>query len=146
MKGHRGFVVMGLCLAVVLGWATWAAALPMLTINRISNYYSGNGGEFNITGTPFTGNYDPKAIVENGFETFCLEKNEYITIGGKYYYTVSDSAIRGGVGGPSPDPISIGTAWLYSQFARGTLQNYKYDDPTCDGDGCRAIARDISKR
>jgi hypothetical protein len=137
MKGHRGFVVMGLCLAVVLGWATWAAALPMLTIDRINNYYSGNGGEFNITGTPFTGNYHPKAIVENGFETFCLEKNEFVTIPGKYYYSVSDSAMAGGAGGPQ-DPISIGTAWLYSQFARGTLANYAYDDFDCSDDNCRA--------
>lgn len=138
--------MMGLCLAVVLGWATWAAALPMLTINRINNYYSGNGGEFNITGTPFTGNYASKAIVSGGFETFCVETDEFVGIPGQYYYSVSNSAIGGGAGRPDPDPISMGTAWLYSQFARGTLQNYKYDDFICDDDGCRAYsARDLQE-
>jgi hypothetical protein len=58
------------------------------------------------------------------FQTFCLETNEYIYIGGTYNYTLSDSAMGGGSGGPRPDPISLGTAYLYSQFRAGTLQGY----------------------
>ena len=60
----------------------------------------------------------------NTFETFCLETNEYISTGSWYYiYKISDSAEEGGSGGPSPDPISYGTAYLYTQFVNGAYSN-----------------------
>jgi len=34
--------------------------------------------------------------------------------------------VNGGNGGPNPDPISVGTAWLYYNFATGNLANYNY--------------------
>jgi hypothetical protein len=33
--------------------------------------------------------------------------------------------MNGGVG-PGGDPVSVGTGWLYSQFAQGTLDDYVY--------------------
>ncbi len=55
------------------------------------------------------------------FLTFCIETDEFLNIGGTYNYQISNAANLGGSGGPSPDPLSIGTAWLYSQFRDGLL-------------------------
>jgi len=92
-----------------------------------------NGGEFQAelsTGWTFLpidlpGGYDP------GFETFSLERSEYIQFGTTYYVGFSDAAIFGGVGGQDPpgsgmDPLDPMTAYLYSQFITGTLSGYDY--------------------
>ncbi len=65
------------------------------------------------------GSYDPS------FQTFCLEYTEYFVQGITYNVAISDRAIAGGVS-QGGDPISIGTAWLYLQFATGKLSNYDY--------------------
>jgi len=115
-------------------------------IRRVSSYYTGNGGEFTIqinnntllpdlnwvlplydSKTKDIGNYDPS------FQSFCVEYTEYISIGSTYNFTMSDRAIQGGVG-PQGDPISVGTAWLYYQFARGILAGYDYNAPTSNRD------------
>lgn len=59
--------------------------------------------------------------VEQTFQTFCLEKTEYVYLGATFEYTINDGAIAGGLEDPPMDPInydriSWGTAWLYSQF------------------------------
>jgi hypothetical protein len=65
-----------------------------------------------------------------GFQTFCLEYNEYISLGGTYDAEIGTAAIRGGVGigsgptSPRSDPISVGTAYLYRLFATGLLDSY----------------------
>jgi hypothetical protein len=53
----------------------------------------------------------------NPFLGFCLELNEHINLSNNqgYYVTVNDRAINGG-GGPNPDPISLVTAYMYSQY------------------------------
>lgn len=107
-----------------------AAMGDQITITRIGGYYTGNGGEFNITplsgALPGTlGSYNSLAIVGGGFESFCLEVNEHIGIPETVNFAVSPSAIQGGLG-PSGDPISIGTALLYSKFAAGILPGYTY--------------------
>ena len=61
-----------------------------------------------------------------GFETFCVEANEYFNPGSTYYYGISQGAINGGISGGNPDPLSRGTAWLYLNFAQGTLAGYNY--------------------
>ena len=104
-----------------------------LTVRRLDGYFSGNGGEFTLSGgdlvnfqpnyansTKNQGAYDPS------IQSFCVETDEYVSIGGTYNFKVSGAAIEGGSGGPSPDPISKGTAWLYYQFLQGTL-GYDYD-------------------
>jgi hypothetical protein len=59
------------------------------------------------------------------FDTFCLASQVEFTDGQTYNYVSSDSAIPGGPGnGGGPDPISIGTAWLYSQFAHNVTGFY----------------------
>jgi hypothetical protein len=94
----------------------------------MSGYYSGNGGEFTLTP-----NDELKHITaETGlFQTFCIEKQEYIGVGGTYDVMVSTEAIGGGINyGPNGplggDPLDPKTAYLYSQFRAGTLVGYNY--------------------
>src|ERR1017187_8366078 len=78
----------------------------------------GNGGEF--------------TAVTSGlgtFQTFCIEYNEEFYPGSTYNYKQNTGAVAGGAGAFAIDPntglamdnISIGTAWLYSQFRNGGL-------------------------
>ena len=115
-------LVLGLLIAVI----PEARALSV-TIDRISGYYTGNGGEFNIEPSDWAGitGYDTKALVGDGFESFCLERSEYVTIPGTYNAVFNSKAVMGG-NPPNGDPISIGTAYLYNQFALGQLTGYNY--------------------
>ncbi|MCU0691779.1 MAG: VPDSG-CTERM sorting domain-containing protein [Polyangiaceae bacterium] len=93
---------------------------------RIGGYYAGNGGEFtayNLSGLDidgYTAGLSSNIANPASFQTFCLETGEYTA--NPMYFVVASGASAGGVGGT--DPISMGTAWLYSQFALGTLSNY----------------------
>jgi hypothetical protein len=125
---------------VVLAAAFLMIAVPAvqayqytLEINRIAGYFDTNfeGGEFSIRPISGFGNtlslYDADAKYNNAwFETFCLEKNEYVSIPATYYANLNSKAVDGGLGGPDPDPISVGTAWLYNQFRLGVLTDYDY--------------------
>jgi hypothetical protein len=135
--------------AVVVLIGSLALASPAVA-NQIQVGYSGSsygpyqtgiGGEFtlnDIDGTPANNwldisDYSPLAKNQgNGtissFQTFCIEKNEYIyPYNAIYDVTISGGSVHGGVGGPGdPDPVSKGTAFLYSQFARGLWSDYNY--------------------
>lgn len=60
----------------------------------------------------------------NSFQTFCLEKDESVANNG--HFILNSEAEAGGSDTDAGDPLSAGTAWLYSQFARGVLINYDY--------------------
>ena len=91
------------------------------TVTLNSSAYSwGNGGEF--------------TAVTSGlgtFQTFCIEYNEEFGPGNTYDYKENTGAVAGGVNlgtlhtdpntGLAMDNISIGTAYLYSQFRNGGL-------------------------
>lgn len=123
-----------LCILLLLtALAGVAAGDPMLTIDRVSGYYSGDGGEFTIVSTALSNaKYSPspkktKDIGATGsFQSFCIEKTEHVTIPGSYYFTLDTRAFQGGAGGGSPDPLGYATAWLYTQFATGVLSGYNY--------------------
>lgn len=126
---------LAIVLLLIAGLASPALADPIgetgtLYQTRVAGYYSGQGGEFTVYS--YTGIIDNDAYaaaVKNigspdpTFQTFCLELNEYADTN-PMHYTVNSSAVAGGVGGPKPDPISVGTAWLYKQFVSGTLTGY----------------------
>lgn len=98
-----------------------------LNIDRIAGYYSGAGGAFNISNSGlFTGGYDAKAIVNGGFESFCIEYDEHIYIPSTANFEVNSQAVAGGANTNAGDPISLGTAYLYSKFAQGALAGYDY--------------------
>jgi hypothetical protein len=112
----------------VLGTAVALAINAMATtvyVDQVSGYFS-TDGEFNIS--PITGNGYAAADLYNnnlgqlGFGTFCIERNASITVPGTYTATV----IPSGVDPIDGVPIAIGTAWLFSQFAHGTLAGYNY--------------------
>jgi hypothetical protein len=85
-----------------------------------STYQNGAGGEFNAVTTGL-----------GSFATFCIEAQEHIgqPPGGPYTYTINTGTVSGDLGTDAIDPhtgltmdnISLGTAWLYSQFRAGTL-------------------------
>lgn len=94
---------------------------------------TGNGGSFLV---------DPEPAGISNFYTFCLERNEQIGFGNKYYVTIDNAAIFGGygvadIGGAgvagvlgSYDPLSPLTAWLYRNAIGGTLAGYMANSVT----------------
>ena len=131
------FLLVAIAVAIVMAVAPQATAYSV-TVNWYPGYQSGSGGEFTLTpkdGLEFVLPwYDPKAKYpypadpnksQLAFESFCLEKLETVTQAGTYNAVLNNSAVWGGVG-PGGDPISQGTAWLYEQFAEGTLAGYIY--------------------
>ncbi len=69
------------------------------------------------------------SLTDDSFQTFCIEKTEYIKLDTSYNVTISTYAVAGGGNDNTAevgyDTISTGTAWLYEQFAKGTLA-YNY--------------------
>lgn len=63
------------------------------------------GGVFNVVST-----------ADGVFQSFCLEIDESIVLGGTYYYTISTAAKYNGTVS-TPDPISMATAWLYRNYS-----------------------------
>jgi hypothetical protein len=85
---------------------------PLGTFNPLANYAS-SVKNIGVAGT---------------FQTFCVEEQEYIyPYSATYTVVFSDNAVNGGGGaGPLGDPLSVGTAYLYHEFANGTLAGYDY--------------------
>jgi hypothetical protein len=60
--------------------------------------------------------------------SFCVEKTEFINgYATTYNAQLNTNAMYGSVVGFGGDPVSKGTGWLYSQFARGVLTGYNYN-------------------
>jgi hypothetical protein len=118
----KKFVFM-LCAAVALfSMPPWAAALDTVTTAvDYGPYQTGGGGEFT-----FLPGASSSLSSVGSFQTFCIEYGETISANTTYSYIINNAAVQGGVGGGNPDPISLGTAFLYSKFAKGTLTGYDY--------------------
>jgi hypothetical protein len=112
----------------------YAAFDGSITLTQGSYSFS-DGGEFTAT-TSGLGNLGT-------FQTFCIELNETFQPGTSYKYIMNSGAVTGDTGddaynqkpvsGPiatsgafNMDNLSIGTAWLYSQFRANTLANYDF--------------------
>ncbi len=81
---------------------------------------TGGGGEFEVYAYGTT---------DKLFNTFCIEYNEHISYNTEFVVDdISTEARAGGAGGPSPDPISAETAYLYHNFYWGTLEDYAHND------------------
>ena len=104
-------------------------------------YQTGQGGEFTLNALSPSGldTSGYAAGVTGGiglpgtFQTFCIEGNEYIAGYDTIYNASLDTyAEAGGQTGATAgkDPVSVGTGWLYSQFAQGILAGYNYDGDT----------------
>lgn len=128
----KGKLILIPILALVLTGFLVSNVSANTLILDLGPYHSGVGGEFNAYSTtlnPVSMGYSPLTMANVGhgvgFETFCLEYNEEFIPGGTYNYAISQAAIHGGVPGGS-DPLSLGTAWLYLNFAEGHLPGYDF--------------------
>lgn len=117
---HKACLVAGLA-GMVMAPRLFAYVGLDGTLNfTASTNQNGNGGEFNAVTSGL-----------GSFATFCLEAQEHIgqPPSGPYTYTINTGAVTGGPGagavdlytGLPMDNISLGTAWLYSQFRAGAL-------------------------
>ena len=76
-------------------------------------------------------NYKPGTTTDGTwFGTFCIELDEYFNDNGNYDVALNSMAMNGGNNTNSGDTISVGTAYLYEQFALGNLAvaGYSYND------------------
>jgi len=124
------------------------AMADTLTLHRVTDYFSGDGGEFTLSGNDLVsfqayyadsaedeGNWDPS------IQSFCVERNEYVSVGSTYNFDLNTAAVAGGIDGGSPDPLSVGAAYLYYQFSQGILEDYDY----AEGAGRIASAADLQQ-
>jgi hypothetical protein len=111
-------------LAITAAAVTHVSALTV-SVDIVSGYQLGSGGEFNVS--PVTGQgYSPLDLYNNnsgalGFGTFCVDRNTDISVPGTYTAVVNDNGVTS-----SGNHISLGTAWLFKQFATGALTYYSY--------------------
>ena len=126
-----------IALAGVLAVPALQAAM-LVTPTTGASFSSGNGGEFRATvggtlgASVIWSSYVDSAV--NGtrigtasFQTFCLEHGETFSPGGEYEVALNNGAVYGNGGGNgSYDALSKGAAYLYSQFANGSLSGYTY--------------------
>jgi hypothetical protein len=111
-------------LAITAAAVTHVSALTV-TVDIVQGYQLGSGGEFNVS--PVTGaGYSPLDLYNNnsgalGFGTFCVDRNTDIKVPGTYTGVVDPNGVTS-----SGNHISLGTAWLFKQFATGVLNYYSY--------------------
>ena len=72
--------------------------------------------------------FGTRTIGENGFYTFCADLN-YQPIGSGTA-SLSYNPLNGQTVNQTGKAMNIGTAWLYSQYATGVLQDFPYDVQT----------------
>jgi hypothetical protein len=102
---------------------------PSTDLQWVLNYYVA-GKTKNLENPGDTDQSVRPYVMKDTFQSFCLELDEYLDPYVKYNATLSDYANRGGVGGYDDnhrDYLSKGVAWLYYNFAKGTLGSYQYD-------------------
>jgi hypothetical protein len=112
--------------------APWATVQEgdIIRFNRAAG--SGPGGEFVVYGTVPNPKKPSSRIVGNSlFDTFCLERNEYLDFSGDFIVDdLSRQARNGGMGGQDSsgvaDPLDPRTAYLYEQFYYQRLSGYDF--------------------
>jgi hypothetical protein len=116
-----------------------AMAGPTVTTvggNGYGIWQTGTGGEFTLQVGGTGWGWDPLHLYDdstrnqggtvNTFQTFCVEEQEYIYPNSTFDVVVNYKAVMGG-NPPNGDPISVGTAWLYSMFQdQNPLLGYDY--------------------
>jgi hypothetical protein len=141
IDGDEKMTKLGFCalLGCVL-MASSALATPTIYVTETAGHYYDTGGEF--TATP---NSQLAASLgnSNSFYTFCLEKNEYLSMGSTYDVVLNTGSVKGGVSGQTPqtnfDPLDPRTAYLYSKFTAGSLTGYDYNVGTGREQSARAL-------
>jgi hypothetical protein len=100
-------------LNAAVNWSAYSSATKGTTSDAVDGGSWGYNSQLAVAGKTY-------------FQTFCIEFTEEFTPGAKYSVSTSDRALYGGhpTGGV---PVTLGTAWLYSQFASGGLSAYGYN-------------------
>lgn len=123
-----------LCVAAGLLGIITAASANTLVLNTNPYSNGSSGGSYTISnfGSGLTtSSYSNKVSTATSFETFCMEPTEYFSPGSTYAYTLAGYAYGGSNEAASRnigpgDQLSVGTTYLYSQFAQGILAGYTY--------------------
>jgi hypothetical protein len=130
MRAKLRFIFVAVCLGVgflVTGaaHAGWVASGDLIKVLDTAGPRFDGGGPFTIDNVT-----NPLA---QDFVSFCLERNEYLNFNTEYRAELSPIAFNGGVGGRIDinlgdrvvpgDPLDTKTAFLYSNFFHGTLNN-----------------------
>jgi hypothetical protein len=152
MKRMKRLCVLA-CLVGVLAVPAVQAQMQVVIYQDLNNYSYGDGGEFNavpnaalLSINPTLAGYSPSTENLNltaggpNFQTFCVETLVTFTPGNVYNAIISNEILPDSQF-PSGNPITMGTAWLYSQFAAGTLSGYDYTE----GSGRIATAGDLQQ-
>lgn len=102
------------------------------------SYSFSDGGEFTAVTAPSQalGPYSSYTSTATSFQTFCVQVGTEFAPGNTYDYTLSLTSLGGpgypgspvAVGSPYSYPLAVGTAWLYAQFAEGTLGGYDFSN------------------
>jgi hypothetical protein len=136
------FLVLSVFLFLIM-FSSSSFAYTVTTVGGYGPYQAGQGGEFTLNpsadlewvlsgyslakDTRNAGTTGSLAgIADDTFQTFCLEHNEYIYANTTFDVTISNAATLGGTTNSS-DPISIGTEYLYYNFASGLLGGYNFN-------------------
>lgn len=145
---------MVLSLAGVMAAPNLFASMSMSVtlMDNTSQYSYGNGGEFRAVGNSSLDSivdWNAYATTTKGtvtaatdgsswgygsglngqqyFQTFCTELLEEFSPGSSYTISsIGNNAMYNQNAGPNGIPITLGIAYLYSQFAAGTLGGYDY--------------------
>jgi hypothetical protein len=140
MKRTRKMWVMGIVAAMAV--LPSVMALTYLgpydgEVQCLSQTYGGNGGgEFTLLPDPLSlvalsdyGSYTKNQLgIPNSFPTIFIEKQGSLWVSGlPFHLTLNNNALAGGVANPAGDPLSVGSAWLYKEFATGNLAGYGYN-------------------
>ena len=112
----------------ILGAAVLLAVQSSFATMSYNGTYSGTIQLYNSVGDEITAHSSGLG----NFETFCLNKVALANSGQVYNYVSSDNVIPVPAGASNPDPVTLGTAWLYSEFRSGGLASavggFTYND------------------
>jgi hypothetical protein len=110
-------LIVGLCWLTVLATGVYADPVDegdWIIFRRVGTFGGAlGGGEFSVHDGDTNGKL---------FETFCLERDEFINLGTKYLIgSITTYAVQGGLNTHSNDPLDPMTAYLYYKFETNSL-------------------------
>jgi len=92
-------------LVVCFLFAGSAFAAPTVSLTRVSGYYSGSGGEFQLTPNQ---ELQDLTIEVGPYSSFCLERSEQVSEGTVYDVVVATEALAGGT---NAGPTGVRARW-----------------------------------
>jgi len=126
MKRIQKIGLIGMMSAMSIGGASVMAGPSQITFTNAWTWGQTNGGgPFEVEPTGFV-DAGLQGLGQNGagagrFLTFCVERNEHIGAGHTYDAKINTVADNGGISGGHPDPLDSRTAFLYTMFTNGQL-------------------------